>query len=71
MRDIGELKWFLGIQVICDRIQRKIWLCQDLYINKIAYTFYLTDKKALLTLMAINKLFLYNRQASLQEIYKY
>jgi len=26
MREIGEMKWFLGIRVVRDRIQRKIWL---------------------------------------------
>jgi len=27
MREIGELKWFLGIRIIRDRALRKIWLC--------------------------------------------
>jgi hypothetical protein len=27
LRDIGELSWFLGIRIICDREQKKIWLC--------------------------------------------
>ena len=35
IREIGELKWFLGIRIIRDRALRKIWLCQDLYITKI------------------------------------
>jgi Reverse transcriptase (RNA-dependent DNA polymerase) len=35
MRDIGELKWFLGIRVTRDRLRRRIWLSQDLYIRKI------------------------------------
>ena len=26
MRDIGELKWFLGIRVTRDRLRRRIWL---------------------------------------------
>jgi hypothetical protein len=34
MREIGDLKWFLGIRVIRDRTQRKLWLCQDAYIKK-------------------------------------
>ena len=45
MRDLGELSWFLGIRVIRDRVQRKLRLCQDSYIRKIAITFYLTDRK--------------------------
>ena len=43
LRDIGELSWFLGIRVIRDHKQRKIWLCQDSYIKKMATTFYLDD----------------------------
>jgi hypothetical protein len=45
MRDLGELSWFLGIRVIRDREKRKLWLCQDSYIRKIATTFHLTDRK--------------------------
>ena len=33
---MGEPKWFLGIRIIRDRNQRKIWLCQDSYIEKMA-----------------------------------
>jgi len=36
MREMGELKWFLGIRVLRDRKARKIWLCQDSYITKIS-----------------------------------
>ncbi len=39
MRELGELKWFLGIRVLRDRTTRKIWLCQDSYITKICTQF--------------------------------
>jgi len=26
-KDMGEIKWFIGIRVIRDRSQRKLWLC--------------------------------------------
>jgi hypothetical protein len=39
IRDEGDIKWFLGIRVIRDRQQRKIWLCQSSYIEKIAKKF--------------------------------
>jgi hypothetical protein len=39
MREMGELKWFLGIRVIRDRKARKIWLCQDAYITKLCNRF--------------------------------
>jgi hypothetical protein len=36
MNILGELKWFLGIHVLRDRRQRKLWLSQEAYIEKIA-----------------------------------
>ena len=39
MREMGELKWFLGIRVVRDRTQRKIWLCQDSYIENMCRKF--------------------------------
>jgi hypothetical protein len=36
MRDLGELRWFLGIRITRDREQRKIWLSQDSYVESIA-----------------------------------
>ena len=39
MRDLGELRWFLGIRITRDREQRKIWLSQDSYVESIATRF--------------------------------
>jgi hypothetical protein len=36
MNILGELKWFLGIHVLRDRRQKKLWLSQEAYIEKIA-----------------------------------
>jgi len=36
MNILGELKWFLGIHVLRDRRQGKLWLSQEAYIEKIA-----------------------------------
>jgi len=33
---LGELTWFLGIHVLRDRRQKKLWLSQEVYIEKIA-----------------------------------
>jgi hypothetical protein len=33
---LGELKWFLGIHVLRDRQQKKLWLSQEAFIEKIA-----------------------------------
>jgi hypothetical protein len=39
LHSLGELKWFLGIRVERDRDARKLWLCQDSYIEKMAVKF--------------------------------
>lgn len=36
MNILGELRWFLGIHILRDRRQRKLWLSQEAYIEKIA-----------------------------------
>jgi hypothetical protein len=71
MRVLGELSWFLGIRIIRDRSQRKIWLCQDSYIEKIAKSFHLEDRKSPSTPMATVDLKPYEEQATAQEIYAY
>lgn len=68
MRDLGELSWFLGISIIRDRPQRKLWLCQDSHIKEIAASSHLTDRKPPATLL---KLVQSGRQATPQEIYLY
>lgn len=44
VRDMGEIKWFLGIRILRDRSERKIWILQDSYIEKIARSFKRIDK---------------------------
>jgi len=39
MRDLGELRWFLGIRIVRDREKRQIRLSQDSYIEDIAARF--------------------------------
>jgi len=43
IRDLGELRWFLGIRVIRNRPRRRIWLMQDSYIEEVAARFGLDD----------------------------
>ena len=43
IRYIGELEWFLGIQIIRNRSQRRIWLNQESYIDKITTRFNLKE----------------------------
>ena len=39
MRYLGEIQWFLAIRIIRNRDERKVWLCQDSYIAKLAAKF--------------------------------
>jgi hypothetical protein len=71
MRDLDELSWFLGIRIIRNPLQRKLWLCQDSYIKKIAASFRLTDRKPPVTPLAVEELVQNDRQATPQEIYLY
>lgn len=44
VRDCGELQWFLGIRILRDREQRKLWLVQDSYIDRIVHRFGLENR---------------------------
>jgi hypothetical protein len=39
LRKLGEAKHFLGIRILWDRIERKLWLIQDSYIDKLGERF--------------------------------
>jgi hypothetical protein len=39
MRDLGDLRWFLGIRIVRNRDCRRIWLSQDSYVENIAARF--------------------------------
>jgi hypothetical protein len=52
-------------------MQKKLWLCQDSYIRKIATTFHLTDRKPSATPLAIEELTPNTGQATTQKIYLY
>jgi hypothetical protein len=70
LRDIGDLKWFLGIRVLRDRVYYKIWLCQDLYILKVAWTFNLVYYKARIPLV-VELLLKYKGIATLEDTLYY
>jgi hypothetical protein len=59
MKILSELKWFLEIKITRDRANRKIWLCQNSYINKIVTKFHLKKMKcskiSLVNLSRINE----------------
>ena len=71
IKDLGDLTWFLGICVICDRENKKLWLSQDFYINKIALSFKVKNYCKVHTPIAIDELKPNPEQASKQDIYMY
>jgi hypothetical protein len=72
MHDLGELKWFLGIHIVRDRTNCKLWLCQDFYIGKIAKTFHV-DSQARYpdTPLITSDIKPYSDTATAQDIYAY
>jgi hypothetical protein len=70
LREMGDLKWFLGIRILRDRVHHKIWLCQDSYVSKIARTFNLVHRKAR-TPLAVEPLTTYDGTATPEETLRY
>ena len=42
IKEVGKLKWFLGLHVVQNHSKRTIWLSQKAYISKICSKFALT-----------------------------
>src|SRR5436305_9263572 len=42
IRKLGEVEHFLGVRIVRDWSQRKLWLVQDSYIDKIAKKYNIT-----------------------------
>ena len=53
---LGEAEHFLGIRIIWDRPNQKLWLIQDSYIDKIAKKYNIYINKALKTLIPLKEL---------------
>ncbi|KAK9695686.1 Reverse transcriptase (RNA-dependent DNA polymerase) [Popillia japonica] len=54
MKDLGEVKSCLGMNIARDRKQNKIWIDQAGYVEKILETFKMTDYKSLSTPMNLD-----------------
>jgi hypothetical protein len=52
MRILKKLKWFLRIRIIRNRVNKKIWLCQNSYISKMMTKFHLEEMKISKTSLA-------------------
>jgi hypothetical protein len=71
MRDEGELQWFLGIRVVRDRERRKLWLCQDSYIDKVVTRYHLQDARGAPTPLPVEIIHAHDGQADAQQIHLY
>ena len=67
---LRELNWFLGVR---DKLTRKIWLCQDSYLEKIAHRYHLEERKPARTPLPTfnDTLSKYEGKASAQDIHLY
>ena len=66
------MNWFLAVRVVRNRAARKLWLCQDSYVETIARKFDQWNGKTLpKTPMVTDDLTPYDKQATPQEIHKY
>ena len=70
-KDLGDVKWFLGVRILRDRPNRKLWLCQDSYVEKISHRFNLQPIRPPKTPMIIDQLVRNPGTASPQEIHLY
>ena len=71
IKDLGDLTQFLEICVIYNRENKKLYLSQDFYINKIIMSFKVKDYYMVYMPMAINKFKPNLEQAFKQDIYIY
>jgi hypothetical protein len=71
LTEIGELKWFLGIRILRDRIHHRIWLCQDPYITNIARIYNLEHRKAKVPLSPEKVLTRFDGEARIHEKHLY
>ncbi|KAJ5121712.1 hypothetical protein N7526_008649 [Penicillium atrosanguineum] len=68
---IASHRSFLNIQIIKDRKQRKLWLCQDSYITSVAMRYNLTKRAPVFTPLLVKELKPYEGIAIPREIYFY
>jgi hypothetical protein len=68
MKNLGQIEWFLGIRVSRNRKDRKLWLSQDSYIDKLAAKFNVNADGAKQSPLPVEDLLRYLGTASPQEI---
>jgi hypothetical protein len=71
MRTISEADHFLGIRIVRNRAERKIWLVQDSYIAKMAEKFNVTVNTIPKTPLPTTELVPYENNATPEQIFGY
>ncbi|KGO64395.1 Reverse transcriptase, RNA-dependent DNA polymerase [Penicillium italicum] len=71
LRGLGEAQWFLGIRIIRDRKQGKLWLCQDSYLRSMGMKFGAIHRRRCDTPLPMEDLRPYDGKASPSEIHQY
>jgi hypothetical protein len=66
-RELREIKWFIGIRIVRDRTIRKLWLCQDSIIDKLAESFHVPTTKYPKTPLTTDDIVRYDEVAKPQE----
>ena len=70
-RMLGEGDHFLGIRIVRNRAERKLWLVQDSYIEKLADKFNITSNWTPKTPISSTELTPFDGTATAQQIYAY
>ena len=71
MTSFGKIDWILGICVTHDQASRKLWLCQNSYIDKLAAKFNLSKAKAKATPLFVEDISKFKKTASAQDILRF
>ena len=71
MRDLGDLQWFLGVRILRNRAERKLWLSQDAYVDKLISKYNLEGHRPTFTPLPARELVPNSGQATLQQIHAY
>ncbi|OQE49847.1 hypothetical protein PENNAL_c0534G08755 [Penicillium nalgiovense] len=71
LRDMGEATWFLGIRILRDRQQYKLWLCQDSYFSSVAARYHLSSGRKYHSPLPVERMAAFIGQATASQIHEY
>ncbi|QSS48816.1 hypothetical protein I7I53_08942 [Histoplasma capsulatum var. duboisii H88] len=68
---MGNLEWFLNMRITRDRSSKKLWLCQDAYIDKLVDTYHFAHARKASTPLSSIPLAPYQGTASPEDTHYY